>query len=261
MGKFQNLSFGLFYFATTLALTIARAAPLAAKNPQSIPAEIKEAISKIETAANRQDLEAVMSYYSKDFSHSDGLDRTSFSQALEKIWRRYPRIKYTTTIKSWDRVNDRLIVETETAIAGRSNSQQRLFRLNAKIRSRQHFLDRKIVKQEILAERSQINAGDNPPKLTINLPEKVRPGQRFLFDAIVRKPLEAELLLGNAIEQKASSAIYFQPSDLLELQVLPAGGIFKIVQAPLIADNILYSIIIARGDGITTFTQRVIVAE
>lgn len=260
MGNFRNLSQGLLYFAVTLGLTVSLATPLSAKNPNTIPTEVKEAIAQIEGAANRQDIEAVMSHYSKNFTNSDGLDRSSFSEALKNIWQGYPSLKYTTEIKSWEKVGDRLVVVTETSIDGSRKDNDREFRISGKIRSRQHFLARKIVKQEVLAERTQISTGTNPPELIINLPEKVRIGQKFHFDAIVKEPLEDEVLLGGATQNKASSAIYFQPSNL-ELQTLPAGGIFKIVQAPLVADSILYSVIIARSDGITIVTQRVAVED
>lgn len=260
MSNFRTIAKGLFYFAATFSLTASLAAPLSAKNANTTPREIKEAISNIEKAANRQDIAGLTSHYSDDFTNSDGLDRKTFSEALKQIWQQYPVIKYTTEIKSWDRVGDRLVVVTETTIEGNRKDKNREFRLVSKIRSRQYFVDRKIVKQEILAERTQLKTGNNPPELIINLPEKVRVNQKFHFDAIVTEPLGDELLLGSVSQQQVSSALYFQPTNL-ELESLPAGGIFKIVEAPAIANKTIYSVIIARSDGITIVTQRVTVEE
>ena len=39
--------------------------------------------------------------------------------------------------------------------------------------AQQQFENQKIVRQEILAERSQITSGTNPPNVKLNLPEQV----------------------------------------------------------------------------------------
>jgi hypothetical protein len=100
-----------------------------------------------------------------------------------------------------------------------------------------------------------MTSGANPPQVDINLPDTVKVGSKFDFDAIVKEPLNDEVLLGTAIEDKVSSERYLNPKTL-ELEALPAGGIFKTVTAPIQPENRWFSAILIRGDGITMVTQR-----
>ena len=260
MGNFRTITKRLFNFALAFGLTAGVASPLSAKNPATVPSDIKKVVGNIQKAANRQDVKGVMSNYSSDFTNSDGLTYSTLPDALKQVWQRYPRLKYTTEIKSWDKSGDRLVVETVTYMQSRIKEGSRTMRLSAKVRSRQYFVDGKIVKQEILDERTQIDTGKNPPKIILNLPKQVRVGQKFSFDAIVREPLREEVLFGAAIEEKTSSSLYLEPSTV-ELEPLPAGGVFKLVEAPQMPENLWYSVIIARSDGISIVTQRVSVEE
>ena len=81
-------------------------------------------------------------------------------------------------------------------------------------------------------------------------------GEEFNFDVIVQEPLGDDLLLGKAREEETGGAKYLNPSSF-ELELLPAGGIFKRVTASQIADNRRFSAIIVRGGGITIITQLV----
>ncbi|EGJ34397.1 hypothetical protein LYNGBM3L_17200, partial [Moorena producens 3L] len=128
------------------------------------------------------------------------------------------------------------------------------------LRSRQRFENQKIVYSTILAERSQITSGANPPKVTVKLPEQVRIGQRFNFDAIVQEPLGDDLLLGVAIEESVRSQRYTNPTEV-DLESLAAGGIFKIGRAPLLPEDRWISAILIRGDGMIMITRRLHVVE
>jgi hypothetical protein len=126
------------------------------------------------------------------------------------------------------------------------------------MKSRQYFENNQIIRQEILGEKTKLTSGDNPPTVTVRLPEKVRRGQRFSFDVIVEEPLGSNILLGSAIEERTNGSLYLNPSSF-DLQILSAGGIFKWVKAPLVEDQRWLSAILVRGDGITLVTQRVII--
>ena len=80
------------------------------------------------------------------------------------------------------------------------------------------------------------------------------------FDVIVLQPLGSEVLLGAAIEERTGSDRYLNPSNI-KLEGLSAGGIFKLVQAPLLPDNLWYSAIVVRQDGMVLLTQRVRVQD
>ena len=47
------------------------------------------------------------------------------------------------------------------------------------------FQDEKLVRQEILAEQSQVKSGENPPKVMIAAPQTVQTGDKYSFDLIV----------------------------------------------------------------------------
>ena len=231
----------------------------AEKNTEA-PEELTEAIAAINQAANSQDLAAVMEYYDESFTNTDGLTTDSLAQALEQIWQRYPRLNYTTKIDSWSQEGDRLIAETTTTIKGVRREKGRAIRLNSTLESRQYFEDNKIIRQDILAEQSIITSGINPPQVKISAPKQVTTGERYSFDLIVNEPLGDRVLLGAANEAKTSSNLYLNPASL-ELEPLPAGGIYKTVTASLLPESNWLSGILVRGDGITTIAHRVNVKE
>jgi hypothetical protein len=229
--------------------------PNAIDNSASAPQELKDMLARIDAAANQKNIEALMALYSPEFTNSDGLNASNMSQALTKIWKQYPQLTYKTAIVSWQEKNGQLVAETVTNISGAQQTKVRAVNLTSEMRSRQYFQDQKLVKQEILNENTQLTTGANPPKIEVSLPDRVRVSSKFDFDVIVREPLNDEVLLGTAIEEKISGDRYLKPSSL-ELEALPAGGIFKTVTAPAQPENHWFSAILIRGDGITMVTRR-----
>jgi hypothetical protein len=199
-----------------------------------------------------------MAFYSSNFTNTDGLNTTTLATALKKTWEEYPKLAYSTELVAWEKQGDRLVAETVVKIQGTHQSEDRLLQFMSTMRSRQFFENNKIVKQEILSESTQISSGDNPPDVEVNVPEKVRRGQKYSFDVIVNTPLNDDVLLGAAIEEKINGDRYLNPSKI-NLQVLAAGGIYKNVIAPIGGSNHWLSAILVRGDGITLVTRRVIV--
>ena len=227
-----------------------------AQTTENPPQELIEAIAEIEKAANQRDLEDLLDYYDKDFTNNDGLTYTALAEALKQMWRNYPRLRYSTKIESWEQVGDQLVANTVTYIRGTQRNKNRISRLNSTLRSRQYFQEQKLIRQEIISERTQITSGLKPPKVDVIVPEQVEVGEKYNFDVIATEPLENDLLLGAAIEEKIGGDRYINPTTL-ELKPLPAGGIYKIVTAPRLADNHWLSAILVRGDGITMVTRRV----
>ena len=230
--------------------------PVRGESPATAPAELTEMISGIETAANQKNIEELLAYYSPDFTNTDGLTKDTLAKALEQMWKNFSQLKYDTEIESWSTEGDRLVAETKTTITGVKTSPERNARLNSTIRSRQYFADSKLVSQEILSEQSQLTSGENPPQVKIVAPTVVKVGEKYNFDLIVDRPLDDEKLLGAVREQKTAGNLYLSPSDL-ELEPLPAGGIYKLATAPLLPDSNWLSAILVRGDGITTVVHRV----
>jgi hypothetical protein len=252
--------------------------------PADAPPELLQILSQIDAAASAGRLREVMSFYSTNFTNSDGLTYTQMRDVLKELWQRYPNLRYSTQLNRWQREGNAIVIETTTTIttpnrprapqiplsnqqpnSRQARSQQsgqsapaeveRSFNLTATITSRQRLENQKIVRQEILTERSQLTSGENPPTLTVNLPEQVRVGQPFDFDAVVTEPLGERLLLGAAIEEPVQASGYLSTAPV-ELELLSAGGLFKVGQAPAVPGNRWISAVIVRDDGITTVTQR-----
>ena len=227
-----------------------------AESPETLPSDIKATISAIEEAANNQDLEKLTNFYNANFTNNDGLTVDLMTQALEKTWSTYPQLRYSTTIESWEQEGDNVVVETLTRMDGSKADQGRDITLVSTVRSRQVFQDQKIVNQEIISEKTELKTGDNPPAIKVVAPENVKVGQKYNFDIIVTEPLERNVLLGAALEERTGSDRYINPSTL-ELEPLSAGGIYKVVTAPLLPDNHWLSAIVVRSNGITLVTKRV----
>ena len=227
-----------------------------AESPSTIPSDLKATISAIEQAANQQDLSELMSFYNTNFTNNDGLTAELMAQALEKTWSTYPQLRYRTTIKSWEQQGDQLVVETITRMNGSQVTKGREITLASTVRSRQYFQEQQVLRQEIISEETKLTTGTQPPKIKTVTPETVKVGEKYNFDVIVTEPLGDNVLLGAALEERTGGDRYLAPSTL-ELEPLSAGGIYKVVTAPLLPDNHWLSAIVVRSDGITMVTKRV----
>lgn len=251
--------------AFTLGLSLAWASGVAAQTPAgagatSAPPELLETLSKIDAAASQGDLSAVMQFYGSSFTSTDGLTYETMKQVLTDLWKRYPNLTYQTTLETWEPQGNGLTAVTTTLITGNYPDERRDLKLEATITSRQRFEDNQIVEQEVLSERSQLSAGDQPPTVAFNLPEQVTTGQQFDFDAVVQEPLGDRQLLGAAIEEPIEFNNYLNPAEI-ELELLPSGGLFKVGRAPATAGDQWVSAVIVRYDGITAVTQRLRVVD
>ncbi|MBW4664937.1 MAG: nuclear transport factor 2 family protein [Chroococcus sp. CMT-3BRIN-NPC107] len=243
------LSLGLL---TTLVVTSDRtiAAPGATAPPQ-----LQNMLVQIDAAANQKNIKAVMQFYSPNFTHTDGLTYQNLEKALTQLWKQYPQLKYQTQLQSWQAEGDGIVAETVTNITGTQTQDSRNLALKATIRTRQRYENQKIVKQEVLSERSQLSTGTKPPTLDIKLPQSVKPGQQYNFDAVVVEPLKDDYLLGAAIEEPVQTTQYFNPTQV-KLDLLSAGGLFKIGRVPAGGSDRWLSAVVVRGDGLTQVTQR-----
>lgn len=237
----------------TLGLVVGWANHAAAQTPA--PPELTTTIDQIDAAATEGNVEAVMRFYSPEFTNSDGLTYNTLETMLGELWQRYPNLSYETQLDSWEAQDNGFSAVTTTTITGTYPDEQRDLNFSATITSRQRFEDSKIVSQEILSERSELMAGEKPPTITFNLPEQVAPGQEFDFDAIVTEPLGNRLLLGAAIEEPIGVENYLNPAPI-ELELLTSGGLFKVGRAPATPGDRWISAVIVRYDGLTAVTQR-----
>jgi hypothetical protein len=226
---------------------------------EEIPLEVNQAIEGMETAANQQDVEQLLKFYSREFSNSDGLRYETVGKALERLWQNYPDLDYEIILESWSKEGNEILAETTTNISGIATVEGETQELKSTIRSRQYFQGNQLVRQEIISESTDITAG-NPPEVEVIVPSQAKTHEQFSFDVIVQEPLEDGILLGAAIEEQTRSDRYLQPSTF-ELAPLASGGIFKQVTAPGLPGAYWLSGIIIQGDGKITVTRRVTVEE
>jgi hypothetical protein len=221
----------------------------------NVPAAVAQIVSQIDAAANQRDVQAVMRFYSPQFTHSDGLTYQTLESALQQVWERYPTLAYQTTIDSWTQEGNADVIETTTTITGSQTEANRPTNLTSTIRSRQRIEGNQIVQQEILSENSQTASGATSPTVEVILPEQVTIGQSFEFDAIVQEPLENRILLGAVQDEPVDANGYLQTLPV-EFEVLSAGGLFKQGRAAAVPGDRWISGIIIRDDGITTISRR-----
>ncbi|WP_293058935.1 nuclear transport factor 2 family protein [Okeania sp. SIO2B3] len=263
--KFQKLLTTLLS-SFLLGLTVSSGIVLSpnltlAEDRDKTPDELTELLKKIDRAASRQDLDDVMDFYSNDFTNSDGLNRENLSEALSKFWQLYQSVKYRTEVKSWETDGDAIVAETVTYITGIQQMNNRNIKLKSTITSKQRYEDKKIVEQEILAERNQLTSGKNPPTININLPEEVEVGEKYNFDVIVAEPLGEQIMLGAAWEEPINENSYNLESANFKLELLPSGGIFKIGEATENYQDRWLSAVLMRKGGITISTHRLRVLD
>lgn len=220
------------------------------------PTALKTMLSNIDAAANGRKLPELSRYYSPNFTTSDGLNKTAWQQSLGQLWQNYSNLTYTTTLEGWQAAENGYTANTVTKITGVQKMDGRTLKLQSTIQSRQKIVGGQIVQQQVLQERTQVSSGTKPPTIELNLPTKLQSNAEYSLDAIVNEPLGEDVLMGATIEQPVSAQAYAQaPKYTLEL--LRAGGLFKIARAPGKSGDYWFSTIFIRPAGMTTLTQRV----
>lgn len=258
LSKFSTLKWSVILL--TIALTGGWTKSAQAESPATAPPQLKATLAQIDAAANRRDANSVMQFYAANFKNSDGLTRQLMMQALTDLWKRYPQLTYRTELKDWKTEGNSIVAETVTNIAGTQMTDGKTMKLESIMRSRQRLENQKIVQQDILGERTKISSGDKPPAVQINLPEQVGVGQPYNFDVIVTEPLGDDLLLGTATEEPIKPERLLKPANL-KLDLLPAGGVFKLGKAPNTKSNRWLSAVLIRGNGMIIVTQRLLVVD
>ncbi|MEA5624673.1 nuclear transport factor 2 family protein [Nostoc sp. UHCC 0251] len=227
---------------------------------QNAPADLRNLLTQVDTAASLGDVKGVLQFYSPNFIHGDGLNLQTLEKSLTSLWQRYPKLQYSTKLLSSKPEGNAIIAETETKITGLPSANSNNSALNATIKSRQRIVGGKIVRQDILSERTQLTSGSKPPQIDMKLPEQVQVGQKYNFDAIVQEPLGDDFLLGAALEEPIKPDKFLNPTSV-DLQLLTSGGLFKTGQAPSTPGSQWVSAVILRGNGMTMVTQRLQVVK
>ena len=225
------------------------------------PQALTNALAAMDAAANQQQLGRLMRFYRSDFTHGDGLNRSTLKQAVKAFWQQYQQLNYKTELLEWQaEANGDYMATTTTTITGRRPMGNQVMQLSATIKSRQRWNDGKVVNQTILAEHSQLTGGTNAPQVTVYLPEQVKVGETYSFDVIIDEPLGERVLLGTALAESVSAEGYLQ-QPRLDLEPLPTGGLFKVGKAPKQPGHEWVSAVLAQEGGMTMIHRRLIVLD
>jgi hypothetical protein len=236
-------------------------AALATTKPaSSAPQNLRTLLQKIDAAASSRQSGELARHYGLNFTTSDGLNKASWQKSLNQMWQSYSNLKYTTTLEGWNTEGNGYLTQTTTRITGVQNADGRRINLQSTIQSRQKIEGNQIVRQEILQERTQMTSGSQPPTIDLKLPDRIAANTEYSFDAIVREPLGEDVLMGGTSEQMVSPQGYGQPTNY-KLELLTAGGLFKIARAPGKSGDYWFSTIFIRPSGMTTLTQRIRVTK
>jgi hypothetical protein len=261
MKRNKTLTVSISLISSLLAIGLSSTWQLAqAGQTGNAPATLTNLLTQIDNAANQGNVNGVMKFYSPTFTHGDGLNRKAMEQALTGLWKRYPKLRYTTKLESWKSEGNTIIADTVTTISGLPASGNNNLTLYSTIKSRQKVTGSKIVQQDILSERTQLTSGSKPPQVEIKLPQQVKVGEKYSFDAIVKEPLGEDFLLGTAIEEPIQGNKLLNPT-IANLEFLNSGGLFKIGRAPTTPGPQWISAVIRRGEDMTIITQRLQVVK
>jgi hypothetical protein len=253
----DKLTIPLLTIAVTGSLPFGIRQTLAQGNsPATAPAQVKTLLTQIDTAANSRQLPELLRHYSPNFSTGDGLNKAAWQQSLGQFWQSYSNLKYTTTLENWRAEGGGYTADTMTKITGTQQTNGRTYKLISTVQSRQKIVGGQIVQQQILQERSQVSSGTQPPTIDLTLPEKLQINAEYNLDAIVKEPLGEDVLMGATVEQPVSAQAYNQSTNY-KLELLSAGGLFKIARAPGKSGDYWISAVFIRPSGMTTLTQRV----
>lgn len=230
--------------------------PARSDSSASAPTALKTILVNIDVAANGRKLPELSRYYNPSFTTSDGLTKATWQQSLGQFWQTYSNTNYTTTLDSWQGTANNYTATTTTKITGMQKIGGRVMNLQSTIQSRQKIVAGQIVQQQVLQERTKVTSGAKPPTIELNLPTQLQLNAEYNLDAIVTEPLGEDVLMGTTIEQPVSAQGYNQPANY-KLELLTAGGLFKVARAPGKSGDYWFSTIFIRPTGMTTLTQRV----
>jgi hypothetical protein len=238
-----------------MGLAIALGTGLSPAAAVTVAPELQSILSDIDRAASAKD-PSLLQRFAPDFRSADGLSRDELGRSLAQFWQNFDRVSYQTTVDKLDRDRDGWTIETLTEItATKDSTSLGPAKLTAQVRARQIIRNGVIVRQELLSERTTTQWGSKPPSVRVRLPERVRPGETYSFDAIVQDPLGDTLLAGGAIDAPVRPESYTVPQDAA-LEPISAGGLFKLGRAPSSPGSRWISAVLVGPEGMTWVTQR-----
>jgi hypothetical protein len=257
-------------------------------NAQNLPKALLSFLEQVDAAANSKDIQALMPFYSLEFTNSDGLNRQTLEKSIRRLWKEYPNLTYRTELlEVLPSRGGGIEIETITYATSKSQIQGRQVELSLMVKSRQRWEDEKLVQQTILTEQNRMSLGDRPPTVSIKLPNAVKVGQRYTYEAVLQEPLAPEdYVMGDILTESITPSSYLSGPKIqvempsiaeilsdraiegpmaapngtirrVRLKKLRTGGFFKTAQAPAKPeDQWLSAILVRPNGGLTLVSQR-----
>jgi hypothetical protein len=248
--------YSILYAALLLGALLAPVAQAASRE------EFQDLAQRIDQQASEKNVQGVLEFYRKDFKSADGLNRQATATALESLWKNLEKPQYKTEVLSVTGEGNRAVVRAKTALAGILNQGDNSFTLTGETETSTRFerSDSKsswqLVKQEVLAERSMLTSGKEPPQVSLKVPNQVAPGRTYMVEAVLDKSLRDSPALGG-INQTPLTASVIPKIGSVNLNLLSSGGIFASNKAPKSAQDQAVSLGFVNTTGTTFITQRV----
>jgi hypothetical protein len=224
--------------------------------------EFQDLVQQMDQQASEKNMQGVLGFYGKDFKSEDGLNREATAKALESLWKSLEKPQYKTEVLSVTGEGNRALVKAKTSLAGSLKQGDASFALTGETETLSRF-ERlgsnnawQLVKQEVLAERSMLTSGKEPPKVSLSLPSKVAAGSTYTVEAVLDKSLRDSPALGG-INQTPLTASAIPNVGSVNLNLLSSGGIFASNKAPKSPQDQAVSLGFVNTTGITFITQRV----
>jgi hypothetical protein len=241
-----------FALLTGFGLLLTAVPMAAAAQP---PAAVLELVSRVDRAANAKQLSGLGENFAPSYV-VDGMSLSEWQKSLGTFWKRYPNLRYRTTIQAWRPDANGGSLDTMTQIDGSNVQNGKTIKLTAKIQSRQRIANGKIAQQEILSENIVATSGSKPPTVELRVPDKIRTNADYNIEAIVQEPLGDDVMMGTVTERAVNGNAY-NKSDAFNLELLSTGGLFKDTKAPGKSGDYWLSVTFVRPDGMTSVTRRI----
>jgi hypothetical protein len=252
MARFQSLQ---YFVAIGVIIGLVGNRALSAPPAVPAPAAVHDLLAKIDRSANNKKLVELDSSFAPSYT-IDGLQRPAWLKELNKLWQRYPNLRYQTVVQSWKPDGANISVETMTTITGSQTKNDQTSQLKSQLRSRQKISSGQIIQQQILSENTTITRGSKPPTVEWTVPNQLKTNENYHIDAIVTEPLGDDVLLGTVVTQPVSAEGYTKPIEY-SLDPLATGGLFKQAKAPNKPGDYWLSATFVRPGGMTTVTRRI----
>ena len=202
----------------------------------------------------------------KDFQYIEAeLNQRNFVK-LEKYFDKNQKIdfknKFLTLVKEfpdakWEIIKSQSINANQHKLNLKLSGSKNLNGQKFKLESNFNFifnLDNGLIKKSNIKNNlTTIRSDDNQIDIKISIPDEVLTGSKYDIDIILNQPLEYTIIAGGIKEYQEGKLL----NQLIPLEPLYTGGIFKVSRAPLIPGIQIWTGIIAHPAGLISFTKTV----